>query len=155
METLYKLFSGAAAALAALFAPIAPLVGCAVCFIGADFVTGVAADRARVRSTGRVWYFESRRAWRTVLKLGFVLAAIALAWLIDSCVLDFLELRLARIFTGFTCGVELWSFLENAAQLSDAPLFRWLRRYVRRRIGETAGDGEIFPHRHSQHGNDI
>lgn len=51
-----------------------------------------------------------------------------------QCVLDFLQLNLARIFAGFTCGVELWSFLENAAQLSDAPLFRWLRRYVRRRI---------------------
>ena len=35
---------------------------------------------------------------------------------------------------GFTCGVEFWSFLENAAQLSDAPLFRWLRRYAKRRM---------------------
>ena len=49
-------------------------------------------------------------------------------------------LNVARLFTGFTCGVELWSFLENASQLSDAPLFRWLRRYVRRRIRREAGD---------------
>ena len=40
----------------------------------------------------------------------------------------------------FVSGVELWSFLENAAQLSDAPLFRWLRRYVHRRIRKEAGD---------------
>ena len=66
--------------------------------------------------------------------------AIAMAWLIDSCVLDFMRLNLARLLTGFTCGVELWSFLENAAQLSDAPLFRWLRRYVHRRIRKEAGD---------------
>lgn len=140
METLYRLFSGAAAALAALFAPIAPLVGCAVCFIGVDFLTGVAADRAVTRRAGRTWYFESRRAWRTVLKLGFALIAIALAWLIDSCVLDFLSLRLARLFTGFLCGVELWSFLENAAQLSDAPLFRTLQHYVRYRIEKETGE---------------
>ena len=63
-----------------------------------------------------------------------------MAWLIDSCVLDFMQLNVARLFTGFTCGVELWSFLENAAQLSDAPLFHWLRRYVRRRIRKEAGD---------------
>ena len=69
-----------------------------------------------------------------------LVTAIAMAWLIDSCILDFMQLNVARLFTGFTCGVELWSFLENAAQLSDAPLFRWLRRYVHRRIRKEAGD---------------
>ena len=47
METSYRLFSGAAAAAGALFAPAAPLVLCAALFIGADFATGTAADRAR------------------------------------------------------------------------------------------------------------
>ena len=119
METLYRLVSGAAAGIAALFAPIGPLVA---------------------RREGRAWYFESREAWRTVLKLALAITAIAMAWLIDSCILDFMELNVARLFTGFTCGVELWSFLENASQLSDAPLFRWLRRYVRRRIRRETGD---------------
>ena len=134
METLYRFVSGVAAAVAGLFAPIAPLVWCAVAFIGVDFVTGVAASRAVARREGRPWWFESREAWRTVVKLGLVLTAIAMAWLIDSCVLEFMQLNLARLFTGFTCGVELWSFLENAAQLSDAPIFKRLRQYVRRRI---------------------
>lgn len=134
METLYKLVSGAVAALAALFAPIAPLVVCTVVFIGVDFLSGVAADRAEARRAGRDWYFESRKAWHTVLKLALAITAIAMAWLIDSCILGFLDLNIARLFTGFTCGVELWSFLENASQFSDAPLFRFLRRYVHRRI---------------------
>ena len=125
METLYRLVSGAAAGIAALFAPIGPLVACAVVFIGIDFLSGVAASRAAARREGRAWYFESREAWRTVLKLALAITAIAMAWLIDSCILDFMELNVARLFTGFTCGVELWSFLENASQLSDAPLFRW------------------------------
>ena len=42
METLYRLVSGAAAGIAALFAPIGPLVACAVVFIGIDFLSGVA-----------------------------------------------------------------------------------------------------------------
>lgn len=134
MEALYRFVSGAAAGVAALFAPVGPLVACAVVFIGIDFLTGVAASRVMARRDGRAWYFESCEAWRTVLKLALTIVAIGMAWLIDSCVLDFMHLNLARLFTGFTCGVELWSFLENAAQLSDAPLFRWLRRYVRRRI---------------------
>lgn len=134
MDALYRSVSGAAAGIAALFAPIGPLVATCMLFIGIDFLTGVAADRAAARREGRAWFFESCRAWRTVLKLALAVTAIGMAWLIDQCVLDFLQLNLARIFAGFTCGVELWSFLENAAQLSDAPLFRWLRRYVHRRI---------------------
>jgi len=49
METLYRLVSGAAAGIAALFAPIGPLVACAVVFIGIDFLSGVAASRAAAR----------------------------------------------------------------------------------------------------------
>ena len=109
-------------------------------FIGVDFLSGVAADRAAARREGRAWYFESCKAWHTVVKLTLAVTAISMAWLIDSCVLDFMQLNVAKLLTGFTCGVELWSFLENAAQLSDAPLFRWLRRYVHRRIRKEAGD---------------
>ena len=65
---------------------------------------------------------------------------IVMAWAVDRHVLDFMDLHAARLFTGFACGVEFWSFLENAAQLSDAPLFRWLKRYVRRRMRKEAGD---------------
>lgn len=140
METLYRFFSGAAAGLAALLAPAVPLAACAAAFIGIDFLTGVAADRKVTLKSGRAWYFESRRAWRTVLKAGFVSLSIVLTWLVESCVLDFLQLHLTRLFTGFVCGVELWSFLENAAVLSEAPLFRYLQRYVRRRVAKEAGD---------------
>ena len=131
MEALYRCVSGLAAGAAALFAPIGPMAATTAAFIG--------IDRAAARREGRTWYFESREAWRTVLKLALALTAIAMAWLIDRCVLGFTRLDTARLFAGFICGVEMWSFLENAAQLSDAPLFRRLRRYARRRIGKEAG----------------
>lgn len=134
MEALYRFASGIVAGIAALFAPVSPLVVTALVFIGADFVSGVLADRAVARREGRTWYFESCKAWRTVVKTALVVTAIVMAWLLDRFVLDFMELNLARLFTGFTCGVEFWSFLENAAQLSEAPLFRWLRRYAKRRV---------------------
>ena len=100
METLYRLVSGAAAGIAALFAPIGPLVACAVVFIGIDFLSGVAASRAAARREGRAWYFESREAWRTVLKLALAITAIAMAWLIDSCILDFMELNVGAALHG-------------------------------------------------------
>lgn len=39
---------------------------------------------------------------------------------------------LFRFVSGVAAGI--------AAQFSDAPLFRWLRRYVHRRIRKEAGD---------------
>ena len=140
METLYRYVSGAAAGIAGLFAPAGPLIATTLLFIVMDFLSGVAADRATARRADRAWYFERRKAWRTVAKAGPVPTAIDMRWLLDTCVLDFLQLNVARLFAGFTCGVELWSFLENAAQLSDAPFFLRMRRYVRRRIGKEVGD---------------
>lgn len=139
MEDLSRFCSGTLTALAALLAPIAPLVGCVTLFIFVDFLTGVAADRSRALRSGRSWYFESHRAWRTILKAGFVWMAITMAWLLEQCVLGFLSLHLAQLLTGFTCGVEMWSFLENAGELSDAPLFRAIRRVARHHIRKQKG----------------
>ena len=134
MEALYKYINGCVAGLAALFTPLVPLVWCVVGFIGFDFVTGVMASCADARHAGQKWYFESREAWRTVEKLGFTVVALAMAYTIDVVVLDFLNLNLTRLFAGFVCGVEMWSFVENACRISDSPLLRHIRRLVRHRI---------------------
>ena len=132
MEALFKAFSGLMSAAASFFAPIGGTVVCAVVFVGVDFVTGVAADRSRNRRRGVRWQFESRRAWRTVKKAGFLVTAIAMAWMIDACILDFMELHTARLMAGFACGVELWSVLENASEISHSPLFMQLRELLRK-----------------------
>ena len=136
MEALYRYFSGCAAALVALFSPAMPIVWCVVGFILFDFVTGVAASLAEAKRGGKAWYFESREAWHTVEKLGFTIVALMMAYTIDVVLLDFMRLNLTRLFAGFVCGVELWSFLENACRISSSPLLRHLRRIVRTKIGE-------------------
>ncbi len=138
MEILLKYFSALVGALVALLCPIAPLIIAATTFIVIDFITGTIASRTEARREGRAWWFESRKAWRTVVKLGFVLMSIVLIWIIDLHILSFMHLNLANLFTGFVCGVELWSFIENAASISRAPLFEWLGKWVKRRI-----DGEV------------
>ena len=136
MEVLYKYINGCVAGLVALFTPLVPLVWCVVGFIGFDFVTGVMASRVEARRAGQAGYLESREAWRTVEKLGFTVAALCMAYTIDVLVLDFLALNLTKLFAGFVCGVEMWSFIENACRISDAPLLRHIRRVVRQRIRE-------------------
>lgn len=78
--------------------------------------------------------------WRTVVKAGFVALAIVMMWTIDSILLGFMHLNLANIFTGFVCGVELWSFIENAARISGSSLFEWLSRWLKRRITKEVGN---------------
>ena len=123
-----------------MLCPVSPLVAAALLFIAIDFVTGIAASRAVARREGSAWRIESRKAWRTVFKAGFVALAIVMMWVIDSAILDFMHLNLAKLFTGFVCGVELWSFLENAAAISGSPLFEWMGRWVKRRMGEGVTD---------------
>ncbi len=124
------------AAVSALFAPVRGLIVCALVFVAIDFVTGVIASRSRARRNGRKWRFSSRRAWNTVLKFVFVMAGIMLAWLLDSIVITFVELHLAKIFTGFVCGVELGSYLENAADISGQPVFRTLKKLLKRKADD-------------------
>ncbi len=118
----------------ALFSPLAPLICCVVAFIAIDFLTGIAASRARAHRNQERWYFRSLYAWRTLYKLGFTIITVAMAWVLDECVMNFVTMNLARLVTGFVCGVEMWSFLENAAQISDAPIFRWLQKYVYEKV---------------------
>ena len=139
MEILFKYLSGALVALVGALCLITPLIASAMLFVAIDFITGVLASRTEARREGREWRLESRKAWRTVAKAGFVALAIVMMWIIDTTLLGFMHLNLANIFTGFVCGVELWSFVENAARISGAPLFEWLSRWLKRRIGKEVG----------------
>ena len=140
MEALCRYISGSVAALVALFAPVVPLVWCVTGFILFDFLTGVMASHHEARERGRAWYFESCVAWRTIEKLGFTIVALGMAYIIDTMMLDFMHVHITKLFAGFVCGVEMWSFLENASVLSDAKLFKWLRNYVRRRVEKEMGE---------------
>lgn len=140
MEALFKYFSGCVMALLALFAPVLPLVWCVVGFIGFDFLTGVMASRADAINQGRRWYFSSHEAWRTAQKLGFTIVAICMSFMIDTLILDFMALNLTKLFTGFVCGVEMWSFLENACRISDSKLLDYLRCYVAGRVRKEVED---------------
>ncbi len=139
MESVAKYLWSGAAGLCALFAPVQGLVLCAVTFVAIDFATGVVASWCRARREGTPWRFSSRRAWDTAVKLVFVMAGIMLAWLLDSVVLTFVELHLAKVFTGFVCGMEFWSYLENAADISRHPVFRALKRLLKRRVDRGLG----------------
>ena len=140
MVILSKYASGLVAALAALLCPITPLIITASLFVAIDFLTGILASYVAAKNSGQKWRLESRKAWRTVYKLCFIVTGIVMTWLVDSLVLGFMELNLANLFTGFVCGVELWSFVENAATISQSKLFEWLSRWIKSKLRKEVGD---------------
>lgn len=136
-----KYLSGIIAGVISFFAPVEPLLLMAMAFVAIDFLTGVLADRRRTRAKGERWRFESHKAWQTIRKLSFVMGGIVLAWMLDVLLLPLMELRLANIFTGFVCGVEFWSYLENASIVTGEGRFAEAVTMLKRRTGKLFGFG--------------
>lgn len=140
-----KTFAGVIAGLCTMCVEnLLPLFITVIIFELMDFVTGVIKSAVLARRAGKKFAFESVKAWRTIYKFVFILVGIVLAELLDKTIADETRLRFANFFTAFCCGVEFWSFLENAAVISEHPIFRWLRRFMKDKVedqlGTTFGD---------------
>ena len=135
-----KMFAGVFASLAALICDnLLPLFVTVVLFEAMDFITGVIKSAVLAKRAGRRFAFESVKAWRTIYKVVFILIGIVLAEMLDKTIAEETRLRFANWFTAFCCGVEFWSFLENAAVISDHPLFRWLRKFMKLKVEDQLG----------------
>lgn len=130
--------------LSSVFAPVQSLVLISLEFITIDFIIGVIASRVRAKRAGRLseWGFESEKAWHTIWKAVFVFIGICLAHQLNEYIITFVDLQLTNVFCGFVCGVEFWSILENSACISDHPVFRWLKKYMGKKVKEIGIDPE-------------
>lgn len=127
-----------AAIMSTLVNDLVPLFVAVTVFEIVDFLTGTIKSVVLAKRAGRPFAFESVKAWRTIYKYVLILAGIALAEILDATLAE-TRLRLANYFTAFCCGVEMWSFLENAAVISNHPIFRWLRKYMKFKVEEQMG----------------
>lgn len=139
MANLSKFICGGLSAIWAFFAPIQSLIILVFVFVGIDFITGVWASRKRAVRNGRKWVFSSERMRNTVWKTVFYIAGIMLAWSIETYALTFATIYLAKIFAGFVLGVELFSFLENAADISNHKVFVWIRKFTAKELKDKVG----------------
>lgn len=134
-----KLLSGVLAGIASVFIrDLHPLFVAVCIFEITDFVTGVIKSAVVAKRAKQKFAFESVKAWRTIYKLVFILLGIVLAEMLDGLVSES-RLRFANYFAAFACGVEFWSFLENAAVISDHPVFRWLRKFMKIKVEDQIG----------------
>lgn len=140
--TLYpaKILAGILAGFLSVFVEnLFPLFITVTVFELVDFITGVIKSAVVAKRSGGRFAFESVKAWRTIYKFVFILIGIVLAEMLDRTLAIDTRLRFANYFTAFCCGVEFWSFLENAAVISDHPVFRWLRKYMRFKVEDQIG----------------
>lgn len=140
--TIYpaKILAGILAGFLSLFVEnLLPLFIMVTVFELVDFVTGVIKSYVVAKRTKQRFAFESIKAWRTIYKYVFILIGIILAEMLDQTIANETRLRFANYFTAFCCGVEFWSFLENAAVISDHPLFRWLRKFMKFKLEDEMG----------------
>ena len=115
-----------------------PLFIAVLVFEAVDFITGCIKSYVVAKRTGQSFSFESIKAWRTIYKIVFILVGIVLFEILDATI-SADRFRFANYFTAFCCGVELWSFLENAAVISDHPIFRWLRKFMKIKVEDQIG----------------
>lgn len=132
-----KWLSGLAFSIAGPLLPLRPLAIVLILFIAIDFITGLMASWHRGEG------FCSKKMWRTIYKTAFALTGIVMAHLLDEIVLlpaIGSPLYLSRYFTAFVCGTEFWSFLENASELSQHPIFEIVRKLMNNRIKKATGE---------------
>lgn len=123
----------------AFFNNLLPLFLMATIFEFIDFITGVIKSATIARRKKEKFCFESVKAWRTIYKYIFILLGILMAEMLDMTLAVDGRLRFANYFTAFCCGVEFWSFLENAAVISNHPVFRWLRKFMKMKVEDQIG----------------
>lgn len=126
-------------AIGLFFSSLLPLFICVVIFECVDFITGCWKSFVVARRKGKNPAFESIKAWRTIYKVVFIFVGIILSEMLDAA-LSVERLRLANFFTAFCCGIEFWSFLENAAEISEHPIFRWLKKFMKHKVESELGE---------------
>lgn len=126
-------------ALGVFFNTLTPLFIAVIAFEVVDFVTGCWKSFVVAKRQGKRPTFESVKAWRTIYKVVFIFVGIVMAEVLDALISEE-RLRLANFFTAFCCGIEFWSFLENASEISEHPVFQWVRRFMTTKIEEKTGE---------------
>lgn len=122
------------------FFPIKEMLIFTAVFIGIDFFTGCIKSYAVAHRNHHKWIFSSEKAWRTIAKCSVALLGISLGFLYDKLILnDNGGWGVARAIAAFICGVEFWSWIENAAYISGWKIFLKLREIIENNVQEKTG----------------
>lgn len=122
---------------AAYFAPIGEVFYIMLLFVAVDLVTGIwASGKQQIPRT-------SRRARKSVKKLGGYMVVIILSFLIER-LLPGSSFAAHRFVAAFVCTIELLSILENIVIITEHPVFIKIIRLIRGKASQEALIKEIL-----------
>ena len=124
--------TGFVATVAGYFAPVKGMAIVMLSAIIIDLISGVWA--ALVKREG----IQSKKLWRTAYKILFAIVIVNLMHSIDI-EMGIPGVTTSKIVALFITGFEVWSILENAAIISDHPIFKVLQKYLRKEVKEKTG----------------
>lgn len=122
--------AGVFAPILGYFSPIKNMFFVAFAVIAVDFITGVIA--ARVQGIG----IKSAKLYKSLYKIGCIWAILGLTYAIDTEIPVF---QIHTIIAWIIVGFELWSILENMGKITDHPIFRILRKFMKDKIEDVSG----------------
>jgi len=102
-------------------------------FVIADLFTGMwAAKKCGI-------LLESHKLRKTVSKTTLYAMAVVLLHAIDTQMLPFASLQLARVATAIICAIELYSIFENSYKITGNRVFWILTQFTSKKIEEVSG----------------
>jgi len=122
--TLLKILSALGIGILSTLWEVRWLCGLVAIAIAIDFWTGYRLSQRRKER------FKSQKAWNTLRKLVYALAAVLFAYLVQVKIITMVDLYLGNIFAGAIIGVEMYSFLGNMAALTDYKVFGFLAKVI-------------------------
>lgn len=118
---------------------LAPLFICVLVFELVDLITGIWKSKVIAERKGEAWGIESAKLRKTLYKTILIFAGLVLAYLLGEVCFNEINIDLPKMFCGFACAFEMWSFLENAAVISEHPIFRLLQKFMKKEIKDKTG----------------
>ena len=128
-----KVWSYSIAAIMAFFEPLWVLILWFFIFIMVDFITGIYAAMVEGK------FITSHKMRKTVGKFISYSTAVILLHGIDSYMLPFDALFLARIGATIICGIELHSIFENLYRATGNSVFRVLTQFSAKKLEQHTG----------------
>lgn len=122
--------SGVAISIMGYFAPVQDVIMVMVLTVIVDMITGIWASVREGRGV------KSRRLTKTAVKIVLYAMIIYLLFCVDK---ELQMFEVHRAVAWLIVGFEIWSILENAARITDHPIFRILKKYMNDRVKETTG----------------
>ena len=130
---LDKIWAYIVAGTIGFFEPLWVLMLWFLIFVACDTITGVWASIIERK------IITSNQLRKTIVKLMMYSMTIVLCHAIDTSMIVFVDIGLAKLVSAIICGIELYSILENCYRITGNKVFKTLTQFTLKKVEEKTG----------------